>query len=107
MLRVGTARSSCVDRISRDEAHYRGSMTATKRPGVATHYVRYLGGNLLVMLASFVSFPLMARLLDNHEFGVLGYYETWLLVAVGVLKLGTQHAILRFYPHGGDEHALA
>lgn len=82
-------------------------MSATKRPGVATHYVRYLGGNLLVMLASFVSFPLMARLLDNHEFGVLGYYETWLLVAVGVLKLGTQHAILRFYPHGGDEHALA
>lgn len=70
------------------------------------HYLRYLGGNLMVIAAGFVSFPIMARLLDNHQFGVLGYYEAWLMVIAGLLKLGAQHAILRFYPHEGSANAL-
>ena len=82
-------------------------MTAPARPGVLTHYLRYLGTNTLVLAAGFVSFPIMTRLLSNHEFGVLGYYEALLLFGVAVLKLGTQHALLRFYPHGGDAAALA
>ena len=72
------------------------------RPGIATHYLRYLGTNALVVAAGFVSFPVLARLLDNSQFGLLGYYEAWGLLLAAVLKLGTQHAILRFYPHGGD-----
>jgi O-antigen/teichoic acid export membrane protein len=82
------------------------STTAASRSGIATHYLRYLGANLMVTAAGFVSFPVMTRLLDNHQFGLLGYYEALLLVVAGVLKLGTQHAILRFYPHGGDDTAL-
>ncbi|WP_376694890.1 lipopolysaccharide biosynthesis protein [Wenzhouxiangella sp. EGI_FJ10305] len=70
------------------------------------HYLRYLGGNLMVIAAGFVSFPVMTRLLDNHQFGILGYYEAWLLVIAGLLKLGAQHAILRFYPHQGGVIAL-
>lgn len=70
------------------------------------HYLRYLGGNLMVIAAGFVSFPVMTRLLDNHQFGILGYYEAWLLVIAGLLKLGAQHAILRFYPHQGGAIAL-
>lgn len=84
-------------------------MPADKAPtqsGIATHYLRYLGANLLVMAAGFVSFPVMTRLLDNHQFGILGYYEAWLLVGAGILKLGSQHAILRFYPHTGGRAAL-
>lgn len=83
-------------------------MTA-RRPGktsVLIHYLRYLGGNLMVIAAGFVSFPVMTRLLDNHQFGILGYYEAWLLVIAGLLKLGAQHAILRFYPHQGGAIAL-
>lgn len=70
------------------------------------HYLRYLGGNLMIIAAGFVSFPVMTRLLDNHQFGVLGYYEAWLLVVAGLLKLGAQHAILRFYPHQGGAIAV-
>ena len=33
--------------------------------------------NLLVLAAGFVSFPITTRLLDNHEFGVLAYFDTW------------------------------
>lgn len=71
--------------------------------GLLTHYLRYLGANALVVLAGFVSFPVMARLLDNRQFGVLGYYEAWLLLVAGMLKLGAQHAIVRHYPHGRPE----
>lgn len=60
----------------------------------------------MIIAAGFVSFPIMARLLDNHQFGILGYYEAWLLVIAGLLKLGAQHAILRFYPHQGGAIAL-
>ena len=70
------------------------------------HYLRYLGGNLMIIAAGFVSFPVMTRLLDNHQFGILGYYEAWLLVVAGLLKLGAQHAILRFYPHQGGKIAV-
>jgi len=80
-----------------------------RRPGktsVLVHYLRYLGGNLMIIAAGFVSFPVMTRLLDNHQFGILGYYEAWLLVTAGLLKLGAQHAILRFYPHQGGAIAV-
>jgi O-antigen/teichoic acid export membrane protein len=77
------------------------------RPGIATHYLRYLGTNAMVVAAGFISFPLLARLLENRQFGLLGYYEAWGLLLAAVLKLGTQHAILRFYPHGGDAGARA
>lgn len=76
------------------------------KTGVLVHYLRYLGGNVMIIAAGFVSFPVMTRLLDNHQFGILGYYEAWLLVISGLLKLGAQHAILRFYPHQGGAIAL-
>jgi O-antigen/teichoic acid export membrane protein len=83
------------------------SAAAPARAGIATHYLRYLGSNVLVVAAGFVSFPIMTRLLDNRQFGLLGYYEACLLLVAGGLKFGTQHVILRFYPHRGDAHALA
>jgi len=82
-------------------------MTNTTRPGVATHYLRYMLGNVLVMIAGFVSFPIMTRLLDTGQYGIFGYFDAWLLLLVGVCKLGGQHTILRFYPHVGGGTALA
>lgn len=81
-------------------------MTEPKRVGVGTHYLRYSSANLLVLLAGMVSFPLLTRLLDNTQYGILGYYETWLLIAVAVAKLGAQHAIIRLYPHSADPERL-
>lgn len=80
---------------------------ARQRVSVATHYLRYAGGNVLIMLAGFVSFPVMTRLLDTSQYGIFGYYDAWLLILAGVFKLGAQHTILRFYPHAGGTHALA
>jgi len=80
-------------------------MTA-KKHGIGTHYLRYSTGNLLVIMAGLVSFPVLTRLLDNTQYGILGYYDTWVLMAVAVGKLGAQHAIMRFYPHGGDAERL-
>ena len=70
--------------------------------GVGTHYLRYGSANVLVMIAGFISFPVLTRMLDNTEYGILGYYETWVMMAVALAKLGAQHAIIRFYPFGGD-----
>lgn len=83
------------------------SVVAIKRPGIATHYLRYLSSNVLVVAAGFISFPLLTRLLDNRQFGLLGYYEAWLALLASVLKLGSQHAILRLYPHAGSAVDLA
>ncbi|GAB3337647.1 lipopolysaccharide biosynthesis protein [Marilutibacter aestuarii] len=74
--------------------------------GVATHYRRYATGNALTLLAGLVSFPLLTRLLDNTQYGMFGYYGAWILMAVAVGKFGAQHAILRFYPHGGGAKEL-
>ena len=82
-------------------------MSERPRAGVATHYLRYTIGNVLVMVAGFVSFPVMTRLLDTGQYGIFGYYDAWLLILAGLFKLGAQHTILRFYPHTGGPDALA
>lgn len=79
---------------------------AASKPGVATHYQRYAIGNVMTIMAGLISFPILTRMLDNTQYGILGYTDTWVLMAVAVGKLGAQHAILRFYPHGGDEARL-
>ncbi|KAF1722000.1 lipopolysaccharide biosynthesis protein [Pseudoxanthomonas wuyuanensis] len=83
---------------------------AASRPagkvGIGTHYLRYSSASVLVMLAGLISFPALTRLLDNTQYGILGYYETWLMIAVAVAKLGAQHAIIRFYPYGQEGAGL-
>lgn len=76
------------------------------RIGVGTHYVRYSSANFMVLLAGFVSFPLLTRLLDNTQYGILGYYETWVAIAVALVKFGSQHSVMRFYPHGAEPGRL-
>ncbi|HEY5971327.1 MAG TPA: oligosaccharide flippase family protein, partial [Pseudoxanthomonas sp.] len=73
-----------------------------KHTGIATHYLRYSISNGMVMLFGFISFPILTRFLDNTQFGILRYYDTLMLVGVAIIKLGSQHAIMRFYPYDGD-----
>lgn len=75
---------------------------ASATAGIGGHYLRYSLGNVSTILAGLVSFPLMTRLLDNTQYGILGYYDNWMLLAVAVAKFGAQHSLLRFYPHGDD-----
>lgn len=75
-------------------------------PGIGTHYMRYSITNVLVLVAGFVSFPVLTRLLDNTQYGILGYYDTWMMLAIATAKLGAQHAILRFYPVQRDPQRM-
>jgi len=77
-----------------------------RKVGLSIHYRRYVTGSVMATMAGLVSFPIMTRLLDNSEYGIFGYYATWILMAIAVGKLGAQHAIQRFYPHGGDAGKL-
>ena len=74
--------------------------SAAPRASLARHYSRYAIGNVLSLAAGFVSFPITTRLLSNSEFGVMGYWEVWVLMLAAVLKLGAGETIMRFYPHG-------
>ncbi len=82
------------------------SQKPKREASVATHYLRYSTANVLVMLAGFISFPIMTRLLDNTQYGILGYFDTWVMMIVAVTKLGAQHAIIRFYPFGGSPERM-
>lgn len=77
-----------------------------QRPSIATHYLRYAMSNVVVLLAGFISFPILTRLLDNTQFGILRYYDTLMLIGVALVKLGSQHAIVRFYPYDGDPQKM-
>lgn len=82
------------------------STVPRERPSIVTHYLRYSISNGLVMLAGFISFPILTRFLDNTQFGILRYYETLMLLGVAIIKLGTPHAIVRFYPYDGNERRM-
>lgn len=82
-------------------------MSVSARPSIATHYLRYTIGNALILLAGFVSYPVLTRLLSNAEYGVLGYFDAWMLMLTAVIKMGSQHSTLRFYPHGSDRDGMA
>ncbi len=72
------------------------------RTDIATHYLRYSLSNGAVMLLGFISFPILARFLDNAQFGILRYYDTLMLLGVALFKFGAPHAIVRFYPYGNS-----
>lgn len=53
--------------------------------------------SLLTTLAGLVSFPILTRVLKVEDYGVMSLLASALTFAVGVGKLGMQHAALRFY----------
>jgi O-antigen/teichoic acid export membrane protein len=59
------------------------------------------------MLLGFVTFPITARLLTETDFGIIGYFGTFSLIWVAILKLGSQQSILRFYSSHCHEQAPA
>lgn len=76
------------------------------RTSIGVHYLRYSTANGLVLLAGLISFPVLTRLLDNADYGIMGYFNTWLMVAVAIAKFGGQHSVIRFYPHDGTPREL-
>ena len=63
----------------------------------AAHTTNYTIASVLITLAGLVSFPILTRILDVSEYGVMNLVATALALTVGLGKLGMQHATLRFY----------
>jgi O-antigen/teichoic acid export membrane protein len=61
------------------------------------HASHYTVGNLLMMVAGLVSFPILTRLFSVADYGTMSLVSTLLLVGVAVGKLGIQHAAVRFH----------
>ena len=75
--------------------------------GLARHATNLSAANLLTTFAGLVSFPILTRLLDVDDYGVMNLVATLLAFLVAVAKLGVQHASLRFHADaladpGGD-----
>jgi len=62
------------------------------------HSSHYFGGQVLLLFASFISFPLYTRLLSVSEYGLLTLVTTSILITTSFSKLGLQNSIIRFYP---------
>ena len=72
------------------------------------HVSTYSIGNLLVTIASFISFPIFTRVFEVGEYGILSLVSSLLLFACGLGKLGIQHAVPRFYAefrHGKADYS--
>ncbi len=57
----------------------------------------YFIGNLFVILAGFISFPIMTRIFTPKEYGVFSLAVVSIGLGVSVAKFGLQHSALRFY----------
>lgn len=58
----------------------------------------YALAQVLGLVASLVSFPILTRILNISEYGILGLCNTILLFGTAASKLGLQNSIVRFFP---------
>jgi O-antigen/teichoic acid export membrane protein len=71
--------------------------TVPVRHSLAVRVSHHAAGNVAIMVAGLVSFPLLTRLLSVEEYGLMNLVTTALGLGVAVAKLGTQHAVLRLH----------
>lgn len=57
----------------------------------------YFAGNVLVVLAGFISFPIWTRYFSKDDYGIFSIIITSISFLVVFSKLGLPHAALRFY----------
>lgn len=66
----------------------------------------YLVGQILLMAAGFVSFPILTRMLSVGDYGVLGITTTTISIIVALAKLGVPSSIVRYYSEYNNERGL-
>ncbi len=57
----------------------------------------FLGGQIVLFLLGFVSFPILARIFSVAEYGLIALVLNSISVAVVFSKFGLQHSVQRFY----------
>lgn len=63
---------------------------------------QYLLGNIAIKLIGFVSLPILTHLLPVEEYGLLSLVGASLFILIAIVKLGLQHAGVRFYSFYND-----
>ncbi|HXY05918.1 MAG TPA: oligosaccharide flippase family protein [Burkholderiaceae bacterium] len=63
----------------------------------ALHASNYSIANLLCVLGSFITFPILTRIFTVDDYGVLNLIGATLTLLVGIGKFGIQHATVRLY----------
>lgn len=61
------------------------------------HFSHFFGGNMLGLLLSLLTFPILTRLLTHEEYGVLALVNTTVAMVVALAKGGLSDGIIRFY----------
>jgi O-antigen/teichoic acid export membrane protein len=57
----------------------------------------FLGGQIVLFLLGFVSFPILARIFSVAEYGLIALVLNTISVAAVLSKFGLQHSVQRFY----------
>jgi peptidoglycan/xylan/chitin deacetylase (PgdA/CDA1 family) len=58
-------------------------------------FSHFLSGSILSQLFSFVTFPILTRVLTKEQYGILGLVTTTMLFAVAIAKAGLSDGIIR------------
>jgi O-antigen/teichoic acid export membrane protein len=66
----------------------------------------YLVGHLFVMVAGFISFPVLTRILSVSDYGILGLISVTIFLVQAVAKLGGPHSTVRFYAESKSKNNL-
>ena len=64
---------------------------------LAIHFANYSAASVLGIAASFISFPLLTRLLSVSDYGIVSLVSSILAFVISASKMGLQHSTLRFY----------
>lgn len=57
----------------------------------------YLTGQIIMMSAGFISFPILTRIFSVGDYGILGLITTTLFIVTSIAKFGIPESIVRFY----------
>ena len=60
-------------------------------------FSHFFTGMILAQLFSFITFPVLTRVLTKEQYGVLGLVTTTMLFAVAIAKAGMSDGVIRFY----------
>lgn len=66
----------------------------------------YFVGQIIIMAAGFISFPVLTRIFSVADYGILGLITTTLLIAIAISKLGFPNSIVRFYAEFKSKNQL-
>ena len=78
-----------------------------KKPTAVSGFLRYLYGNVVVLILGFISIPLITRVMSTEEYGRAGMFSTAVTVIYIFAILGMDQTYIRYYyKEGIDRVAL-